>query len=121
MERISDDLIYFCKVSALRKLFSNNREFLDYFIYKDELIGSEVSSLVFCSPEVMDMETRLLFQAGMDIAYEGGGLFLTSALRYWSNRSWSSFLNAIETLKNLNNETSSFVNRDMVRKLEDLF
>jgi hypothetical protein len=108
-------------VSALRELFSRDPEFLDFFIYKNALLGSGVSSLVFCSPEAMGMEKRLLFQAGMDFAYKSGGLFLPAALQHWSNESWRVFVKAIISLQDLDRDLSSNLDRKIMWDLEDIF
>ncbi len=111
----------FQRVSALRELFSRNPEFLDFFIYKNSLLGSELSSLAFCAPEAMGMERRLLFQAGMDIAYKSGGLFLPAALQHWSNDSWQTFVKAIIRLQVLDRTFSGDLDRNIMCELEDIF
>lgn len=109
------------KILALKQLFSQNPEFLDFFVCRGHLLRSDVSNLAFCAPEAMGLEQRLFFQAAMDMAYAGGGLFFPTALQYWSRRSWADFLTAVAILKGIEAPAMVDPREGLLEELEELF
>lgn len=107
-------------ITALQVLFEPEPELVDFFIFKDILLGSNVSNLAFCAPEAMGMERRLLLQAGMDIAYGSGGLFFDAALTHWSDEHWGAFIRSIETLRGFKKEMKES-DSDLIQKLSEYF
>lgn len=90
-------------ISVIHKLFQSDERLL-YFFFSHKMPDLRISpSQLRNESSKFSLDERLLIQVALDIWCSAGGTYFLDLLQGWDNDHWKAFIQAIATLRELDN------------------